>query len=79
MTRRDYLTVAAILHAERQHIKHEATGTPHSRTVTKQANHTLERIETQLIEAFKADNPLFNEQRFSLASGRRSWENGLYK
>lgn len=72
MTRKDYGRIAAVLHAERQAIKAEAPPNDLSyQAPTKQALRTVERIEQALCILFLEDNPLFDPQRFRLASGGR--------
>lgn len=70
MTKRDYIAVAAVLHAERQAVRGEERGTLSTPAPSAaQARRTIDRIEDGLLELFKADNPLFDHQRFLLASG----------
>ena len=78
MTRKDYVVIAAILHAERQAAKAEnvrvspdGNNTFTDGIAIAQALRTIERIEASLCDTFKADNPLFDAQRFLLASGGR--------
>ena len=70
MTRKDYVEIAAVLHAERQAITAENDG-PQGRPFALQALRTVERIEQSLCVLFLADNPLFDPKRFRLASGGR--------
>ncbi len=67
MTKKDYVVIAAILHAERQAVKTQ-DGAQHG-YVRIQAERTIDRLEASLLEVFKSDNPLFDRQRFLLASG----------
>lgn len=80
MTKRDYIEVAAVLHAERQAVKaenvrhynggHENGGNTVTNGIAlQQANRTIDRIEASLCDLFYRDNPRFDHQRFLLASG----------
>ncbi len=71
MTRKDYVKVAAVLHAERQAIKEEAAVSDAARHAFAQASRTVERLEQSLVLLFSEDNPLFDPKRFRLASGGR--------
>ncbi len=62
MTKKDYIKIAAVLHAERQRYREQFPNLTSGEIA-------LQRIEMELCEMFKADNPLFSRQRFMLASG----------
>ena len=69
MTKKDYIKVAAVLHGRRAVIGANIAkeGLPSDEAVGRLLE--LRGIENDLIEIFQADNPLFDRQRFLLASG----------
>lgn len=69
-TKKDYEEVAAILHDERVHIR--LVNAKKDGTITKKGADELtaiRRVEARLVAYFQKDNPLFDPQRFTLASG----------
>jgi hypothetical protein len=65
MSKKDYEVVARIIRSNVEPIQKDGNNDP----LLVAAENVLDRIARQLAEAFKADNPHFNHEKFLLACG----------